>query len=85
MSADQLDDSVERNCLEFAAELYDWQNAVEEREFVCIQGRKVHPAHAYVYQQELHKYNTNRQFCMILSAQQQQQQSFYEQSQYCHY
>lgn len=72
----ELEKMAYRNCIEFTVEQWDWRQAIEESDFVLVQGILTHPAHAMMQQQQLQQRCTpSRQFCMIFSAQQQQQHS----------
>eukprot|EP00934_Nitzschia_sp_Nitz4_P008947 Nitzschia sp. Nitz4//scaffold176_size46146//35976//36707//NITZ4_007196-RA/size46146-exonerate_est2genome-gene-0.22-mRNA-1//-1//CDS//3329539027//8937//frame0 len=68
MNPKELDEMAYRNCIEFAAEQWNWREATEERDFVLCEGKLTHPAHAS-YQRQ---YNLRRQFCYMMSARQQQ-------------
>jgi hypothetical protein len=59
--------SAARNCFEFAAENWDWKQVADDQDMVYYQGERVHPIHF------CHEYNIRRQFCAVMSAQQQQQ------------
>jgi len=61
MQPAELEESLHRNTLEFAAEGNDWRLAKEEDEFVWFENNLVHPVHV--------RCNFQRQFLMILSAQ----------------
>lgn len=69
MTPEELEETAYRNCIEFAAENWNWLEAVEEPEFVLVQGTLRHPAHAC-----FQHYNLNHQFCSRFSAQQQSRQ-----------
>jgi len=79
MMPQELEETAYRNYIEFSLEQWDWQQAIEEKDFVLLQGILTHPAHVVMMQQQqLQMHCTpNRQFCRIFSAQQhlrQQQQ-----------
>lgn len=63
----EMQESAARNCLEFAAENWDWRQVAEDHDMVPYQGERVHPIHF------CHEYNIRRQFCAVMSAQQQSQ------------
>ncbi len=68
----ELEEMAYRNCVEFTLEHWDWKQAIEESDFVLLQGILTHPAHAMMIQQQQQQRCTpSRQFCMIFSAQQQ--------------
>jgi hypothetical protein len=73
MSPAELEEMAYRNYFEFASEHWDWRQAVEEEDFCLFAGAWTHPAHVT-------RYTPSRQFCMIRSAQQQQQKHFSESS-----
>ena len=87
--ARELGENLQRNHIEFASEQWDWRCAVEEKDFVMIQGVLVHPVHAEIlyqrhqeeeeqrFQHQQQSCNLNRQFCMLLSEQQ-RRSLFYE-------
>ena len=64
----EMQESAARNCIEFAAENWDWRQVAEDQDMVYYHGEFVHPVHF------AHEYNIRRQFCAVMSAQQQQQQ-----------
>lgn len=70
MLPQELEETAYRNYIEFSLEQWDWQQAIEENDFVLIQGMLTHPAHVAMMQQQMHC-TPNRQFCRIFSAQQQ--------------
>jgi len=80
MPPHELELMAHRNCIEFTVEQWDWRQAIEESDFVLMQGTLTHPAHAIILQQQQlqkqhqqqQRYTPSRQFCMIFSAQQQQ-------------
>lgn len=53
-SRDELQQMVKRNSFEFAYESFRWQHAIEEDEFVNVQGRHIHPAYIMGYGQRRH-------------------------------
>lgn len=67
MSPMELEEMVYKNSFEYAYEGWDWNNVIEEEDFCLFAGQWTHPAHVT-------RYTPSRQFCMILSAQQQHQQ-----------
>jgi hypothetical protein len=66
MQPNELEESAIRNGIEFAAEGRDWRLATEEQDFICYQNELVHPVHV------TRQCTVQRQFLMIMSAQQQQ-------------
>ena len=61
----EMQENAARNCLEFAAENWDWRQVAEDQDMVYYNGEPVHPVH---FAQE---YNIRRQFCAVMSAQSQ--------------
>jgi hypothetical protein len=70
MQPEELEESANRNCIEFSAEGWDWRQAIEETDFVFFRGDLIHPAHM------ARQCNLQRQFLMIMSAQQRHKQRF---------
>jgi hypothetical protein len=66
MQPHELEESATQNCIEFAAEGRDWRLATEEQDFIFYQNEMVHPVHVTRH------CNLQRQFLMIMSAQQKQ-------------
>jgi hypothetical protein len=62
----EMQESAARNCFEFAAENWDWRQVAEDQDMVHYQGERIHPIHF------CHEYNMRRQFCAVMSAQQNQ-------------
>ena len=67
----EMQESAARNCLEFASENWDWRQVAEDQDMVYYHGELVHPVHV------AHEYNIRRQFCAVMSAQQQQQRNIH--------
>ena len=44
-SAQEMEENVARNCLEFAAEDWNWESVLEDHELVYYHGELVHPVH----------------------------------------
>jgi hypothetical protein len=44
-SAAEMQENVARNCLEFSAENWDWNQVLEDQDMVMYHGEKVHPVH----------------------------------------
>uniref|UniRef100_A0A7S3LF57 Uncharacterized protein n=1 Tax=Amphora coffeiformis TaxID=265554 RepID=A0A7S3LF57_9STRA len=61
----EMQENAARNCIEFAAENWDWRQVAEDQDMVLYQGELVHPVHF------AHEYNIRRQFCAVMSAQSQ--------------
>ena len=61
----EMQESAARNCIEFAAENWDWRQVAEDQDMVYYQGELVHPVHF------AHEYNIRRQFCQVMTAQSQ--------------
>jgi hypothetical protein len=61
----EMQESAARNCLEFAAENWDWRQVAEDHDMVRYHGEKIHPIHF------ASEYNIRRQFCAVMSAQNQ--------------
>lgn len=61
----EMQESAARNCLEFAAENWDWRQVADDQDMVSYHGELVHPVHF------AHEYNIRRQFCAVMSAQSQ--------------
>lgn len=61
----EMQESAARNCLEFAAENWDWRQVAEDEDMVYYEGELVHPVHF------AHEYNIRKQFCAVMSAQSQ--------------
>ncbi|KAL3934421.1 MAG: hypothetical protein SGBAC_009862 [Bacillariaceae sp.] len=69
----------QRNCLEYAADGWNWENATEESDFVLFQNELVHPAHFSFQNEPVHTAhlrgqqtcNIQRQFLMTMYAQRQ--------------
>jgi hypothetical protein len=47
----ELQENAARNCVEFAAENWDWRQAADDDDMVIYYGEKIHPIH-FVAQQE---------------------------------
>jgi len=63
---EEFTELFQRNCLEYAADGWNWENATEESEFVHFQNELVHPAHF-----RGQTCNMQRQFLMNMYAQRQ--------------
>ena len=61
----EMQENAARNCIEFAAENWDWRQVAEDQDMVYYRGEFVHPVHF------AHEYNIRRQFCAVMSAQSQ--------------
>lgn len=61
----EMQETAARNCLEFAAENWDWRQVAEDQDMVYYHGERVHPVHF------AHEYNIRRQFCAVMTAQSQ--------------
>jgi hypothetical protein len=70
MQPRELEESAHRNYIEFQAEGWDWRGATEEEDFIFYQNELIHPAHVR------RQCNLQRQFLMIMSAQQQHKRRF---------
>ena len=70
MQPRELEESAARNYFEFQSEGWDWRRATEEQDFVRYENQLVHPAHV------MRQCNLQRQFLMIMSAQQRHKQRF---------
>lgn len=44
-SATEMEENVARNCIEFAAEDWDWRHVLEDQDMVIYHGELVHPVH----------------------------------------
>ena len=44
-SAQEMEENVARNCIEFAAEEWDWNKVLEDQEMIAFHGELVHPVH----------------------------------------
>ena len=60
----EMQESAARNCIEFAAENWNWRQVAEDQDMVYYHGELIHPVHF------AHEYNIRRQFCAVMSAQQ---------------
>jgi hypothetical protein len=77
MDPQEMEATVARNALEFAAENWDWRRATEEKDMVLMEDPRsktgepmiVHPVHFMMMRPQC---NMQRQFLMIMSAQQRQ-------------
>ena len=56
-----------RNCVEFAAENWDWRQVMDEKDMVVFEGELVHPIHF------VRECSLRRHFFQVMSAQQQEQ------------
>jgi len=65
---EEFSQSLQRNCLEYAADGWSWENATEECDFICYQNELVHPAHFKTCSMQ-------RQFLMTMYAQRQLESS----------
>jgi len=61
----EMQQMAARNCVEFAAENWDWHQVADERDMVVYEGELVHPVHF------VRECNLRRQFVQVMSAQQQ--------------
>lgn len=70
MPYQELEANAARNSIEFAAENWDWRQVYEESDMVFLQGQEepVHPVHF------MRECNMQRQFLLVMSAQQQMRQ-----------
>ena len=48
ISGDEMEKSIRRNRIEFAAENWDWHEVVEENDMFCKNGELVHPVHSFI-------------------------------------
>ena len=44
-SAQEMEENVARNCIEFAAEEWDWTRVLEDQDMIVYHGELVHPVH----------------------------------------
>ena len=44
-SSQEMEENVARNCIEFAAEDWDWQQVLEDQDMIVYHGELVHPIH----------------------------------------
>lgn len=67
-SAGEMQEQVLRNCVEFAAEHWDWRLAVEEADMVWYAGQRIHPCHFVAEESE--RFSVRESFLHTLAAQQ---------------
>jgi len=66
---EEFHELFQRNCLEYAADGYSWEDATEESDFIRYQNELVHPAH---FRRRHHQTCTmQRHFLMNMYAQRQ--------------
>lgn len=61
----EMQENTARNCLEFAAENWDWRQVADDQDMVAYAGEKIHPVH---FVQEC---SMRQQFLQVMSSRQQ--------------
>lgn len=69
---EEMQENAARNCLEYAAEGWDWHTVLEDESMVVVQGERIHPIH---FAQQSPQCSLRRQFVTVMSAQHYAQQS----------
>jgi hypothetical protein len=68
---EEMQENAARNCLEFAAEGWDWRTVLDDESMVVVHGERIHPIH--FAQQQSPQCSLRRQFVTVMSAQHAQQ------------
>lgn len=59
----EMQQNTARNCVEFAAENWDWRQVVDDEDMVLCDGEPIHPVH-FAYES-----NMGRHFCEVMFSQ----------------